>query len=183
MKITFITLGAFLLALFVILGWPQPCLANPIPFGKYYTSDIAPVYLWLLSPLLEVLVILLVLRRKFSNKEALVRPALLIFLLNFITLPVTQYIAGWLFNSVSHTAIYAAELVPLVVESVFLKLIFDSLYKRGSIKAPISLKHTILIALLANIATFILGLLFYRYFPSLYSSYHFTPIPPGQSGQ
>jgi hypothetical protein len=185
MKIAFRTLSIFVLILAAVFCLPAPCSANPIPMVGYYTSDIPPVYLWLLSPLVEVLVILLVLWRSFSNRQALVRPALLIYLLNFITLPATQYLAIWLFNYVHHTAIYAAELLPLAVESVFLKLIFNSLYKRGSLKAPVSLKRTILIALLANTVTFILGVLFYHYFPTTYSRLklepaNYIPPPPGQ---
>jgi hypothetical protein len=42
-----------------------------------------------------------------------------------------------------------------------------------------------LITLAANAVTFILGLLFYRYFPTIYNRYHFEPNnyippPPGQ---
>jgi hypothetical protein len=185
MKITFKVLTVLLLILAAVFCLPQPCSANPIPLTGYYVSDITPVYLWLLSPLVEVVVILLVLRRNFSNKQALVRPALLIYLLNLITLPVTQYLAGWLFNSVCYTAIYAAEMLPLVVESIFLKLIFNALYKRGSLKAPVSLKRTILITLLANVVTFVLGVLFFHYFPTIYSRLQLEPInyippPPGQ---
>jgi hypothetical protein len=185
MKIAFRALTIFVLILAAVFCLPPPCSANPIPMVGYYTTDIPPAYLWLLSPLVEVLVILLLLWRCFSNRKALVRPALLIYLLNLITLPVTQYLAGWLFNSISHAAIYAAELLPLVVESVFLKLIFNSLYKRGSLKAPVSLKRTILITILANAVTFILGVLFYHYFPTAYNRLHlepanYVPPPPGQ---
>jgi hypothetical protein len=188
MKLTYIALFMLLVVTFVILGCPQPCLANPLPIEPpEFTQNINPVYLQLLSPLVEAVAVVLILAWKFklNLKKASLGVFVLVYILNIVTLPITQYLASYLFNDVNHTAIYLAELFPLVVESIFLKLIFNSLYKHNNIVKPVTVKQTILVCLTVNALTFILGLLFYRYFPTWlnpnpFGTNNVIPSPPGR---
>jgi hypothetical protein len=184
MKLLFRVLLAFLLLFIIYSSIPQPCFANPINPDFPYRLGVEPFGLWLLSPLVEALFIIIILLKRFTNYKAGIGTFLLIYLLNLITLPITQLLASFIFTSVSHPLSYLAELFPLVVEFYFLKKIFNSLFKHGRIKTPVTVKQTILITLAANALTFILGLLFYRYFPALLNPYHFgtnnyIPQQPG----
>jgi hypothetical protein len=160
----------------VILFWlAQPCYANPInPNFPVTTNFNVDFLLWLICPLVEAAIITSFIKSRFTNPRALTISFIIIAIMNWITIPITQIFARDLlsnyfeFHTISYYVIYLAEVFPLITESVVLILIFHSFSKRLFSK-PISIDVILLLVLIANIVTFFIGFIFYRYYPAPYN--------------
>jgi hypothetical protein len=166
----YIKLFIVLVPLLAIFISPQPLYANPIdpdfPF-KVGPMGLIPV-LWTLSSIIEALLIVFILRRRFANFRARIRPFLFIVLLNFVTILITQ-ILGTLLFQVNKGLFYLAELFPLIIEFLVLKWLFSYLHRRGNISETVTTGFTLFLTVVANALTFGLGFLFFHYFPSIYN--------------
>jgi hypothetical protein len=171
----YIKVIAILIPLVVFFCLAQPCYANPIDPNNHVRFGPPPFVLWIISPLVEALLIIIILKWRFTNHKPFLRPFLIIYLLNFITLPITQVLASFLvsflFKEKYLFLVYSAEIFPIITEFIVLFWLFQSLYRRGSISKTITPENTLIITLIANLATFLIGFAFYRYFPSFYTSF------------
>lgn len=145
------------------------CYANPIiPGSPDLTVPLHSILvLWILSPIIEALFIVFILKWIFAYSITFIRPFLLVVLLNLMTIPITQIFGTYLISSQdNHNIVYLAELFPLVSEFLVLKLIFNHLHRHGNISENVSARRTLLLTLGANALTFGLGLWFFYYFPA-----------------
>jgi hypothetical protein len=174
MNITFkiIKCSVALLPLLLLFCLPLPCYANPITVIRT-GSPYLWLLLWVISPLIEATIIIVLLWRRFTNSKAIIITFLLIVLLNAITFLITQIIANFLLLNLLHYTVYLAEAFPLVTEFLILLWLFKSLYRHGNISEKITVKHTILLVLMTNVVTFAIGFGLYKYFPALHSTPRF----------
>ncbi len=163
----------------------QPCYANPI--DPYSPIKMSPPYtLWLISPAIETVFIVCIFRFRLARWKSLIWPAIAIYFLNLITLPITQYMAHELFTwnqplyHYNYGLVYLAELFPLIVEFVVLWLMTRALNNSWHISTAITPELTALVVLGANLVTFILGFAFYYYFPTPYNPAPHYLFPPPQ---
>jgi hypothetical protein len=170
MKITKYILPAVLLILFLLFS--QPCAANPInpDFPISGRGNIVLV-LWILCPLIEASLIIYILRRILAGRNAKVIAFIFIFLLNQITILATWHFGMKLLHSANHNSVYLAELIPLSSEFVILLGFFYVLYKLHITSEPVKPGRMFLIVFAVNLATFLVGLAFYRYWPTPYTPY------------
>ena len=150
----------------LIISWqlftPLPCYANPVvPRDRFQIWNPDTIlYLWTLCPLIEALVIVFWLRNRFTSPGAAILPFILIVLLNLLTVPATQILAAILYGQGNLYKMYLAELLPLAVESAALFWFFKHLRWNGNISKPVSLKLTLLLVLIVNAITLLIGLIF-----------------------
>jgi hypothetical protein len=171
-----IKMFAVLWAVLLFLILPQPCYANPInPGFPLYTSNYW-VFLWIVCPLIESVIIVSILKYRFSFPGLPLRPFLLTFLLNFISLPISQVFSSALLGQLrAHYVVFLIELFVVVFEFLILNWLFSSLYKRGAITNAVTLGGTLLITLVANLASFLVGFAFYYYWPAPFSPFPHYP--------
>jgi hypothetical protein len=166
---------AMILVFLLLIGLTYPCYANPInPDFPYYNPHPGVyVVLWVVCSVIESAIIIYVLRNKFFRRLSLIFTFVVIVILNLITMFFTSLLGDRLFFGSNHpNFVYLAELLPLIVESLVLILLFKFLHEYGTIVEPISTKSLLLLVLVVNIVTFLVGLSFFRCFPASYS-----PIP------
>jgi hypothetical protein len=77
---------------------------------------------------------------------------------NLITFPITQVVGFWIGNDHGSPAELIAELIPLVLEPMMFIFIFRYLVKKDSLKEELKGKDVWVFVILANLVTFILGL-------------------------
>ena len=96
---------------------------------------------------------------------------LLIVLMNLITVIATWGIGMQLLTPEHPNAVYLAELFPLIFEFPILLGLFGIFYKRGNILERITPRYILFLTLAVNLLTFILGLIFFQYWPTPYNLY------------
>jgi hypothetical protein len=158
----------------LITAWlltATPCYANPVrPFNLHASAGYW-VILWPVCPLIEALIVVFFLKRRFAYPGIPTRPFLLVVLLNLLTIPITQIIGDVIiYNASTPNLVYLAELFPLCAEFFVLRWLFNSLYRHKLISQPITSGYTFLLTLAANLITCLAGLAFYRYWPTLFNS-------------
>lgn len=143
------------LAVLLWLGFSaiQPCYANsvvPTPGN----SPTCVVLVLVCSPIIELIVIVIALRGKIREGAKRSRLYIPVLAINMFTVMVTQVLVWnmgmWLL----------AELLPVLVEFAFLRWLFNSLDRDGFIIERISSWRVFTLVLLANLVTFVLGLLY-----------------------
>jgi hypothetical protein len=167
-KTAYYTIISISLLVLCVFCFSKPCLANPInPDARYITEALHPL-LFFLSPLVESLAVLAILAWMFKLNlaKSWTRLFLLVFIVNFITLLPTQYLASYLLDNFNLAAMYSVEILVIIVEWLFLALIFSTLFRHKDISRPVSIKQVLLITIVVNALSFALGLAFFRYFPS-----------------
>jgi hypothetical protein len=153
--------------LFIVLMPAEHCSANPIdPNFPITSSEPARIILIFLCPIIEAGLITFLLRRFFIKTRWKVITFIFIFLFNLITVVITWGIGNQLLNSEVHNTVYFAEFFPLIVEPLVLLLYFRILYKAGKLTERLKVKYIILLVIAANILTFLLGLIFFQYWPT-----------------
>lgn len=153
--------------LFLTLVPAEHCYANPInPDFPITSSDPARIILIFLCPLIEAGLITFLVRRFFIKTKWKVNTFIFLFFFNLITVIITWFIGSELLHSEVHNRVYLAEFFPLIIEPPVLLLYFWMLYKAGKLTERIKAKYIILLVIAANILTFLLGLLFFQYWPT-----------------
>jgi hypothetical protein len=177
-KLLNVLLLAGLFSILSILTIAEPCYANPVVvIGSSYSTDMFWV-LWIICPLIEALIITLLLKLRFKYPGKPLKPFLIITLLNLITIPITSILGMLLvlliydlskasFHSIYQFA-YIAELFPLIVEFFVLRWLFANFNKQGFLSKPVKDGYTFLLTLGVNIITFLLGFIFYNYWPTIW---------------
>ena len=155
-----LTVLAFLVLAFFALT--EPCYANPIAYNPFYEiSWTAFAILLIAAPFVEAWIIIRIVRDRVKPSHTLSRLFWALVLMNVITFIATQvlayYIAIW---SRVHMLGYLAEILPLIVEYLLLRWILTGLHRSGMFPKPFSNKDVIRMTVLANLVTFVAGLVF-----------------------
>lgn len=141
-----------------LLAYPEPAHANVI----FPPQMLAALTLWIypLSALIEALLITFILRRYFSEHRWLQLALLVIFLLNLVTLAITNLLGmGLMGLTNSPNAFFLAEIFPLVSEYYLLTWLFRRWLRQGIMLKPVKPATIRLLVLAVNAVTFGLGLL------------------------
>jgi hypothetical protein len=158
---------AILTLLFLVLAPAEHCYANPIdPNFPITTSEPARIILIFLCPIIEAGIITFVLRHYFINTKWKVSTFIIIFFFNIITVVITWGIGNELLYSDVHNTVYFAEFFPLIFEPLILLLYFWILFKTGKLTERLKVKYVVLLVIGVNVLTFLLGLIFFRYWPT-----------------
>ena len=164
----------FLALLFLLLVPSSHCFANPIdPNFPITSSEPARTILIILCPIIEAGIITFMLRRLFIKTRWKVITFISIFFFNIITVVITWGIGNELLYSDVHNTVYLAEFFPLIVEPLVLLLYFWILFKTRKLTEQLKVKYVILLVLAVNILTFLLGLLFFQYWPTPFKLVHY----------
>lgn len=140
------------------LIFEDPEFAKAFVQGAIVFGVLILILLGVINAFIEFGVIYLILRKRVMNKTKLLKP---IFLINFITFPLTQLWAFFLLNSSNDRSImvYSAELVPLFLEYPLLKWQFNRLYANGFLTERLNNKSILTITIFANLTSFLFGIL------------------------
>ena len=156
--------------LFLVLSPAEHCYANPIdPDFPITSSDPARIILLFMCPIIEAGLITFLLRRFFIKTGWKVITFILLFFLNIVTVVITWGIGNQLLYSGVPNTVYFAEFIPLIVEPLVLLLYFWILYKAGKLTERLKANYIILLVIAFNILTFLLGLIFFQYWPTPYN--------------
>ncbi|MFW9865072.1 MAG: hypothetical protein ACFFEN_03165 [Candidatus Thorarchaeota archaeon] len=145
-------------------------IANPVPMPTIY--DIYSIQLteilflmFLIFPFLFFMSIVIEYRIYLKIFKSYIRnPSILykwVYAVNSVTFPLTQITAFLLVRNVSQIPelSFISELIPMILESLLLLIIFKRLTLTGDIRKTQSQKNIIFSAILANLATFVFGIL------------------------
>ncbi len=158
---------AILTLLFLVLMPDKHCYANPIdPNFPITSSEPARSILIFLCPLIEAGLITFFLRRFFTKTRWKVITFIFLFFFNIITVVITWGIGNQLLESEFHSTVYFAEFFPLIIEPLVLLLYFWILYKARKLTEQLKVKYIVFLVIAVNIVTFLLGLLFFQYWPT-----------------
>ena len=150
-----------LIFLFLLIFILDNVSANPT-----VTPAWMEIPLWLLlitftvGPLLEAVCVngLLYKNEKFKIRMHVI---LYLFLLNIITMPITQFFVILIEEMSNRNLFIIAELFPIITEFALLFLFFTVYYKRDKIEKSYSCVRIFLMSLVANILTISFGLLMF----------------------
>jgi hypothetical protein len=132
------------------VGSSHANMIGPPPFDLEHPLNLAALFLTFgATTIIEFYVIYRMLGRPKKAKKGLLLCALLI---NALTNPLTQLLV-WLLQ-----AWFMIELLVVLVEMGFLVWIFKRMYHFGKLEQPVTFVRTVVIALVANGASFGLGL-------------------------
>lgn len=141
-----------------LLAWAEPAYANVI----FPPHMLVALTLWVypLSALIEAVAITLFLRRYFAGNHGLRLSFSVVFLLNLITLLITNMLGmGLMGLGDSSNAFFLAEIFPLVSEYYLLTWLFRRWLKQRIMLKPVKPATVRLLVLVLNAVTFGLGLL------------------------
>lgn len=156
--------------LFLVLAPAEHCYANPIdPNFPITSSDPARIILIFLCPVIEAGLITFLLRLFFVKTRWKVITFIFLFFFNIVTVVITWGIGNQLLYSGAPNTVYLAEFLPLIVEPLVLLLYFWILYKAGKLTERLKTNYIILLVIASNIITFLLGLIFFQYWPTPYN--------------
>jgi hypothetical protein len=148
---------------FGLLAYPEPAHANVI----FPPQMLAALTLWVypLSALIEAVALTFFLRRYFVGNHGLRLSFSVIFLLNLVTLLITNMLGfGLMGLSDSSNTFFLAEIFPLVSEYYLLTWLFRRWLKQSIMLKPVKPAVVRLLVLVLNAVTFGLGLLLMRWF-------------------
>jgi hypothetical protein len=153
--------------LFLVLIPAKHCYANPIdPNFPVTSSEPERLILIFLCPLIEAGLITFLLRQFITETRWKFFTFIILFFFNIVTVVITWGIGNQLLYSGVPNTVYLSEFFPLIVEPLVLLLYFWILYKTGKLTERLKVKYIIFLVIAVNILTFLLGLLFFQYWPT-----------------
>jgi hypothetical protein len=129
--------------------------------GDFKTLPFAMLHCFAVTVIVEYLVVYLLLRRSVKDWKRLFFWVLVV---NLITNPAA--VLGSLFvgdpvifgsEILADSLLYIIEFLVVAVEFVFLRWAFGQMYRQGILDKPITAKRTLIISILANLASFFIG--------------------------
>ena len=156
---------------FITVCWVGPTLADDVhPPGSFYKEFIdgdfealllAMLHCFAVTVIVEYLVVYLLLRRSVKDWK---RPFFWVLVVNLITNPAAVLISLFIADPVilgsgvlATKLLCIIEFLVVMVEFVILKWAFGKMYRQGILEKPITIKRTLIISLLANMASFLIG--------------------------